>query len=279
MDGRVCVVTGATGGIGGATAEALARMGATVALVARSPERGAEQLQRVAAAAGEAGRGRLYIADLSMQSEVRRLAAEIAADFPRVDVLVNNAGTFSWLRRRTAEGVELQWAVNHLAPYLLTRLLLPRLLAADGGRVINVSSNAHRSGAIDPRDPTRERRRYSGLATYSATKLANILFSRELARRPDAAGLSIAAMHPGVVATEILLGSFPPLRLLRHRMRTPEQGARTVVYLAAAPEVSGRSGEYWIDEQVQAPAPAALDELLGRSLWEWSETAVGGIQG
>jgi len=276
MEGRVCVITGATGGIGGAAAEALARQGATVALVARSAAKGETQLQRIEAAGGEA---RLFLGDLSLQSEVRRLAAEIAAAYPRVDVLVNNAGTFSWLRRRTAEGVELQWAVNHLAAYLLTRLLLPRLQAASGARVIAVSSNAHRSGAIDARDPTGARRRYAPLATYSATKLANLLFTRELARRPEMAGITVAAMHPGVVATEILLGSFPPLRLLRHRMRTPEQGARTVVYLASSADIDGRTGLYWIDEQPREPSPAAQDDLLARSLWDWSETAVGGIEG
>jgi NAD(P)-dependent dehydrogenase (short-subunit alcohol dehydrogenase family) len=270
MRGKVCVVTGATGGIGGATAAELARRGATVALVARDAGRGR------ALAAGLPG-SRLFLADLSRQAEVRRLAAELSAAFPRIDVLVNNAGTFSWRRRRTEDGVELQWAVNHLAPYLLTRLLIPHLRAAEGARVIAVASGAHRKGHVDPRDPTGERRRYSGLATYSATKLANILFTRELARRPEAAGISAHAMHPGVVATEILLGSFPPLRLLKRRMLTPEQGARTVVHLACSPEAATRSGEYWQDERPRDPAPEAHDELLARALWDWSETAVGGV--
>lgn len=274
MTGKICVVTGATGGIGGAAAAELARRGATVALVARSAARGEALRDRLREAGGEV---HLFTADLARQAEVRRVAAELAAAFPRVDVLVNNAGTFSWRRRRTADGVELQWAVNHLAPYLLTRLLLPRLRAAPGSRVIAVSSGAHRNGRIDPRDPTGERRRYSGLATYAATKLANILFTRELAHRPEAAGVAAHAMHPGVVATEILLGSFPPLRLLKGRMLTPEEGARTVVYLATAPEAGTRTGEYWQDERPRDPAPAAQDELLARALWEWSETAVGGM--
>ena len=270
MAGRICVVTGATGGIGAATAAGLAGSGARVALVARSAERGAALQARLTREGGDA---RLFVADLATQADVRRLAAELAAAFPRIDVVVNNAGTFSWTRRRTNEDVELQWAVNHLAPYLLTRLLMPRL--GEDARVVNVSSNSHYQGAIDPRDPTGERRRYSGLRAYAATKLANVLFTRELSRR--APTVTVSALHPGVVATEILLGSFPPLRLLKHRMRTPEQGAETVIYLATAAEAAGRTGEYWQDERPREPSAAALDDVLARSLWEWSEAAVGGV--
>jgi NAD(P)-dependent dehydrogenase (short-subunit alcohol dehydrogenase family) len=277
MDGKTCVVTGATGGIGGAAAEALVRRGATVALVARDAAKGRTLRDRLVDVGGE-DRVRLVIADLSDQSQVRSAALEIRQLFPVLDVLVNTAATFSWRRRRTVDGVELQWAVNHLATYLLTRLLLPSLRRAPEARIVTVSSQAHRSGRIDPRDPTGERRRYSGLGAYSATKLANILFTRELARRPAAAGISVNAMHPGVVATEILLGSFPPLRLLKGRMRTPEEGARTVVHLAAEPQFAGRSGEYWIDDQPVEPALSAQDDLLARALWDWSETVVGGVE-
>lgn len=272
MDGKVCVVTGATGGIGGAAAEGLARRGATVAVVARSEERGAALQARLARVAGGEAGVRLFVADLARQAEVRRLAGELAAAYPRVDVLVNVAATFSWRRVRTEDGVELQWAVNHLAPFLLTRLLLPRLRAAAAARVVTVSSGAHRWGRIDLRDPTGERRRYHGLAAYAATKLANVLFTRELARRLAGSGATANALHPGVVATELLLGGFPPLRLLRAAMRTPEEGARTVLHLAAAPELAGASGGYYEDDAPREPAPPARDDLAARGLWEWSET-------
>jgi NAD(P)-dependent dehydrogenase (short-subunit alcohol dehydrogenase family) len=266
MEGKVCVVTGATGGIGRATARGLAERGATVLLVARDAARGAALREEIARGAGNE-RVHLFRADLSSREQVRAVAGEIAAAHPRVDVLVNNAGVYSFRRQESVDGIELTWAVNHLAPFLLTRLLMEPLRAAGGARVIAVSSEAHRFARIPWHDMAM--RRYFGLRAYNVTKLANILFTRELARRAE--GITAHALHPGVVATEILMGGFPPLRLFRRFLRTHEQGASTPVFLATAPEAAAATGLYWIDERPVDPSPAAQDDGAARRLWEWSE--------
>ena len=274
MSGRVCVVTGASGGIGKETAKGLARTGATVLLLVRSRERGE-------AARGEIVRDvpdaevQLVLADLSVQAEVRRAAAEIIARFPRVDALVNNAASFAWKRTLTPDGIEVQWAVNHLAPFLLTNLLLDRLKESAPSRVVSMSSGAHKGGRMDWDDPQMERGRYSGLGMYARTKLANLLFTRELARRTRGTGVTATAMHPGVVATDLLLKSFPPIRLFRRWMRTPEEGAATTVYLATSPEVAAASGEYFIDRRPATATAAAMDDDAARRLWELSAKMVG----
>ena len=271
MEGKVCVVTGATGGIGGATARGLAARGATVLLVARDAVRG-EALR--ASIARETGNGnvRLLRAELSSLAEVRAAAAEIAAAHPRVDVLVNNAAVYTRKRAESVDGMELQWAVNHLAPFLLTHLLLDRLRAAGGARVVTVSSQAHQGRQI-PWDDMEMRRRYFGWRAYGVTKLANLLFTRELARRE--CGIAAHAVHPGVVATELLMRGFPPIRLFRRFLKTPEEGARTVLFSATSAEAGRSSGKYWIDERTADPDPAALDDEAARQLWGWSEERVG----
>ncbi|MBD0320735.1 MAG: SDR family NAD(P)-dependent oxidoreductase [Gemmatimonadetes bacterium] len=266
MEDKVCVVTGATGGFGGATARALASRGATVLLVARDAVRGGALREEIARATGN-DRVRLVRADLSSQAEVRAAAAEIAA-YPRVDVLVNNAAVYTRKRSETVDGIETQWAVNHLAPFLLTRLLMDRLRAAGAARVVNVSSEAHR-GARIPWADMQMRQRYFGWGAYGVTKLANILFTRELARRET--GIVAHALHPGVVATELLMRGFPPIRLFRRFLKTPEQGASTSIFLATSPEAARSTGKYWIDARPANPAPAALDDDAARRLWEWSE--------
>lgn len=272
MEGKVCVVTGATGGIGGATARALASGGATVLLVARDAARGGALREEIARATGNE-RVRLVRADLSSQAAVRAAAAEIAAAHARVDVLVNNAAVYTRKRSETVDGIETQWAVNHLAPFLLTHLLMDRLRAAGAARVVNVSSQAHR-GARIPWDDMQMRRRYFGWAAYGVTKLANILFTRELARRAGG-GITAHALHPGVVATELLMRGFPPIRLFRRFLKTPEQGASTSIFLATSPEAERVTARYWIDERPADPAPAALDDDAARRLWEWSEEMTG----
>ncbi len=268
MHGKVCVVTGATGGIGAATARGLAEQGATVLLVARDAARGGALRDEIARGTGNE-RVHLFRADLSSQAQVRAVAAEIAAAHPCVDVLVNNAGLYSFRRQESVDGIEMTWAVNHLAPFLLTRLLLGPLRAAGGARVIAVSSQAHRLAKIPWHD--MRMRRYFGLRAYNVTKLANILFTRELARREADGGITANALHPGVVATEILMGGFPPLRLFRRYLRTHQEGARTPVFLASSPRAEGITGRYWIDERPVDPAPTALDDDAARRLWEWSE--------
>jgi NAD(P)-dependent dehydrogenase (short-subunit alcohol dehydrogenase family) len=272
MRGKTVVVTGATGGIGGATARGVAERGATVVLVARDPERGEALRAAISRATGNP-RVRLFLADLSSLAAVRAVAGAIAADHPRIDVLVNNAATYTRRRNVSADGIELQWAVNHLAPFLLTRSLLGPLTAG-GGRVVTVSSAAHR-GARLRWDDLQMRRRYFGWAAYSATKLANLLFTRELARRMAGSGVTANALHPGVVATELLMGGFPPIRLLRRFLRTPEEGAATPVFLATSPAVEGITGRYWIDSKEAQPAAAALDDEAAARLWLWSERMTG----
>ena len=271
MEGKVCVVTGATGGIGGATARGLAARGATVLLVARDAVRGKALRESIARETGNE-RVRLVRADLSSQAEVRAAAAEIAAAHPRVDVLVNNAAVYTRKRAESVDGIELQWAVNHLAPFLLTHLLIDRLRAAGGARVVTVSSQAHQ-GRYMPWDDMEMRRRYFGWRTYGVTKLANLLFTRELARRES--GMIVHAMHPGVVATELLMRGFPPIRLFRRFLKTPEQGAATVLFLATSPEAARSTGTFWIDDRPADPSPAALEDDAARRLWRWSEEMVG----
>ena len=274
MTGRICVVTGASGGIGKATAAGLARRGATVVLVVRSRERGDAARDEIARATGSRDL-RLVLADLSRQADVRRAAAEVLAAFGAVHVLVNNAGVYTFRRQETVDGIEMQWAVNHLAPFLLTKLLLPGLTAGRPARVVAVSSNAHRSAVLRLDDVQMKRGLYRGLRQYCNTKLANVLFTRELARRAAASGVTANAMHPGVVATELLLGGFPPLRLVSRFMRTPEQGAAAAVYLAADPAAAAFTGQYFIDSRPVPPSLQAMDDEAARRLWELSEQMVG----
>jgi retinol dehydrogenase 12 len=268
--GRVCVVTGASGGIGKAAAKELARRGATVALVVRSRERGQAARAEIERDTGN-GDARIVLCDLSRQADVRRAAGELLAAFPRIDVLLNNAAVHTWRRTLSADGIELQWAVNHLAPFLLTGLLLPRLAGSAPARVVTVSSNAHEMADLRWDDLEMRRRRYRGFRQYGNTKRANVLFTRELARRTAGTGVTANALHPGTVATDLLLNGFPPIRLFRRWLRTPEQGAATAVYLATSPEGAGVSGEYFVDERPVALPPAARDDESARRLWEISE--------
>lgn len=274
MRGRVCVVTGANGGIGKATALALAARGATVALVCRRAEAGQAARDEIARATGNED-VHLVLADLSAQAQVRRAAAELLDRVGRIHVLVNNAALYTRHRTVTVDGIEAQWAVNHLAPFLLTNLLLPRLTESAPARVVTVSSGAHRDARLRFDDLNCERSRYRGVVMYAVTKLANLLFTRELARRTAGAGVTANAMHPGVVATELLMNGFPPIRLVRRFLRTPEQGARTAVYLAASPDVEGVTGKYFKDEVPISPSPAALDGASARRLWEASAAMTG----
>ncbi|HEX2078904.1 MAG TPA: SDR family oxidoreductase [Longimicrobium sp.] len=269
MKGRVCVVTGATsGGIGQATAAELVRRGATVVLVARSRER-AERTREAVMQAGGRDRVSVVLADLSVQAQVREAAAEILERWPAVHVLVNNAAVYTPRRQETPDGIELQLAVNHLAPFLLTNLLLDGLRAGAPARVVTVSSGAHRYARLRW-DDLGMRGRYHGLLQYSNTKLCNVLFTRELARRVPAAAVIANTMHPGVVGTDLLFNGWAPLRLLKPFIRTPEQGARTAVHLAAAPEVAGVTGAYFHDERETRPSAAAMDDDAARRLWEIS---------
>jgi retinol dehydrogenase-12 len=273
MKGKVCVVTGATSGIGAAAA--LARLGATVVLVGR--DRG-----RTEAAAAEIGsvRGsppRAEVADLASLEQVRGLAGRLAG-LERIDVLVNNAGLVLGERRITPDGFEYVFALNHLAPFLLTSLLLPKLTASAPARVVTVTSDAHSAARLDLSDPNLERR-WDSWRSYANSKLANILFTRELARRLDGTGVTANCAHPGVVRTGFGREARPLLKLgvtiARPFMLSPERGADTIVYLASSPDVADQTGGYYVKRQRREPSAAARDDAAARQLWELSEKMTG----
>ncbi len=276
MSGRICLVTGATRGIGRATAEALAKSGAHVLLHGRdSASVGAVCREMV-----RYGHVNGVVGDLSSLAAVRKLANEVAAQHPRLDVLVNNAGTGTRRRQVTVDGFERTFAVNHLAPFLLTNLLLERLKAGKAARVVTVSSMAHRGAALDFDDLNWEKRKYSGLGAYGASKLANILFTVELANRLAGSGVTANCLHPGVVATNIFAafggrtGKVFTV-LLRPFMLSPANGAKTSVYLASSPEVEKVTGKFFDKCREVTPTPAAQDIAAAKQLWEISAKLTG----
>ncbi|MGN6634286.1 MAG: SDR family oxidoreductase [Oryzihumus sp.] len=278
MTGRTALVTGGTHGIGLATAQALASSGAPVTLVGRNADktgRVVEALRR------DSGNDRVegLVADLSSQAEVRRLATEFAAAHDRLDVLVNNVGGFWATRHLTADGLERTFALNHLAPFLLTHLLRPLLESSAPARVVTVSSGAQALGRIDFDDLQGEHS-YSGQRAYNQSKLANVLFTYELARRLEGTGVTANALHPGVVRTGFGREdpSFPYralLPLVRPFLLSPERGAQTSVYLASSPEVEGVSGKYFVKKQERRSSRASYDTQVARRLWDVSAELTG----
>jgi NAD(P)-dependent dehydrogenase (short-subunit alcohol dehydrogenase family) len=267
----VVVLTGATRGIGRAAAIELARRGAAVALVGRDPER-VRLVAEEATAAGDGGRVQGHVADLVLMSNVRALADEIRERYERVDVLANNAGALFASRKETPEGFEQTFALNHLAPFLLTNLLRDRLA---GGRVVTTASDAHKSGRLDL-DDLQSEKSYSA-REYGTSKLCNILFTRELARR--APELHANCFHPGVVRTGFAKNETGIWKVVATLgapfFRSPERGARSLVWLALSDDAAGLCGEYIEDEKVVAPSAQAQDDSLARSLWEQSARLVG----
>lgn len=274
--GKRVVITGGTGGIGLAAAEALAARGALLTIVGRSAARASAAAARIAAAAPGAEVVQL-VADLSSQADVRRLAGDILARHERIHVLANNAGAFFVDRQLTADGLERTWALNHLSPFLLTTLLLDRLKASAPARVITTSSAAHRGAHIPWDDPGAERG-YRGFARYGQSKLANILFTAELARRLGGTGVTANCFHPGLVATGFGMNNrglaAAALALVRPFARTPARGAETLVWLADAPEAGAHTGLYFVDRRPARPDAAALDPGAAARLWSESEAAV-----
>lgn len=273
MDGRVCLITGATSGIGKAAATGLARQGAQVVLVGR--DRG--RAEDVAAEIGSSSPAvpRVEIADLASMEQVRALAGRVAA-LERVDVLINNAGLLAGERRVTPDGFEHVFAVNHLAPFLLTNLLLPKLTPP--ARVVTVTSDAHGAASLDLGNPHLANG-WDSWRSYANSKLANILFTRELARRLDGTGVTANCAHPGVVRTGFGREAKPLMRygliLARPFFLSPERGADTVVYLASSPDVAGETGGYYVKRQRREPSAAARDDATARKLWEISEKMTG----
>ena len=270
LSGKTVLVTGATGGIGRVAARELVGQGARVYLIGRS----AQRTPQVAEEIGAAG---YIVADLSEMAEVRRAAQEFRAREGALDVLLNNAGGVFQPRQETRAGIEMTWALNHLAYFLLTQELLPLLRAAPEARIVNVSSSAHATGRMRW-DDLEFRRGYSAFAAYSQSKLANVLFTRELSRRLAGTRVTANALHPGFVATGFGRNNGPGmarvLNLMGRFAKTEEQGAQTSVYMASSPLVQGVSGRYFADEHEVKPAPRALDDGAAARLWEVSEVYV-----
>jgi NAD(P)-dependent dehydrogenase (short-subunit alcohol dehydrogenase family) len=266
------VLTGATRGIGRAAAVELARQGADVAVVGRDPGRVKAVAEEAAAADGGATIHE-HVADLTLMAEVRRLADELRERYPRIDVLANNAGALFASRKVTAEGLEQTFALNHLAPFLLTNLLRDRL---SGGLVVTTASDAHQSGRLDLGD-LQSAQSYGAMRVYGTTKLCNILFTRELARR--APELRANCFHPGVVRTGFGKNENGIWKVLTTLggpfLRSPERGARSLVWLALSDEAEPLTGEYVVDEKVAKPSAQARDDSLARGLWERSAELVG----
>lgn len=277
IEGSICVITGASAGIGKATATEMARLGARVVMVCRNRERGRKALVEICHASGSSSVD-LLLADLSVQAEVRALASRIASDYPQVDVLINNAGLFRWKRELTADGLEMTFAVNHLAYFLLTLSLLDTLRESAPSRIINVSSAAHRGATMDFGDLQGENK-FRGFRAYRRSKLANLMFTYELARRLESTGVTTNAVHPGMVASRFGRpgnGLFSVLfRAAAPLMRSPEEGARTTIYLASSPDLDGVNGGYFVNEKQIESSTASHDTEAAQRLWSESLALTG----
>ncbi len=273
MQGKTVVATGATSGIGEVAVVELARMGARIVFIARDAERAEATLAKLEAVAP--GRGHsAHIADLSLVAETRRVGGEIAAGEARVDVLINNAGAIFSNRRVTAEGLEMTFALNHMAYFTLTDCLRERLVGSAPARVVSTASAAHAGARLDF-DDLQCARDYNGMRAYRRSKLANVLFTHELAQRLVGTGVTANCLHPGFVASRFgdeaggwTAWLFP---FVKRFAISPAQGAETIVYLASSPDVATASGEYFAKRKVQTPSRAARDDAAAARLWEKSE--------
>jgi retinol dehydrogenase 12 len=276
MRGKVCIVTGATGGIGRITAREVARRGAAVVIIGRNRARGDAAVAEARAVGGASAT--FLAADLSSQNDIRRLAGEILERHPRIDVLVNNAGGMFRRRSLSPDGIEMTFALNHLSYYLLTHLLLPALTKAPAARIVNVASNAHRGVTIDF-DHLQGERQYRSLKAYKRSKLANICFTFELARRLEGGPVRANALHPGFVATDIGARSdwmaTIAWRLVSRLAIDVEKGAETSVHLAASKDVEGVNGRYFSKCRPAAPSAPACDRDVQRRLWDVSAAMTG----
>lgn len=278
MTGKNVLITGANSGIGKETAKALAQMGAHIIMLCRSQARGEAARSEIIQDSGSSSID-LLIADLSLQSEVRRIAAEIRERYDRLDVLNNNAGAFFNDYQETEDGIERTFALNHLAYFLLTEELLDLLKATPGARIVNVSSGAHYPGHIHFED-VNLKGEFSGMKAYGQSKLANVLHANELDRRLTAADdITVNSLHPGFVGTNFGKnngGFFKVIMaLLRPFAKSEEKGAETSIYLCASPDVADVSGKYFDNKQVKSPSEEAQDPQVAQRLWELSEELVG----
>ena len=276
LSGKIALVTGATAGIGLITAEALAKMGATVVIVSRNEQKCRDVVAQIQANTGNT-RVEYIAGDLSAMAQVCAVAAEFLRRYDRLHILVNNAGAFINDRQVSADGYEMTFALNHLNYFYLTQLLQDTLIASAPARIVNVSSDAHRGGKINFDDLMSEKS-YSGFGVYSMSKLANVLFTNELAQRLEDSGVTANSLHPGFVATNFgknnggIVGFFMPV--VQMFALSPEKGAETSIHLAASPAVEGVTGKYFTKKMPVQPAKAALDVASQRRLWEVSEKLI-----
>jgi retinol dehydrogenase 12 len=279
MKEKVCIITGATDGIGKAAAHAIALQGAKLLIHGRDPDKGERAVAELMARSGNPQIEFLQ-ADFSSLAGVRQLAAAIMERTPRIDVLVNNAGAVFVKRILSKDGHEMTFAVNHLAPFLLTHLLLTTLKSAAPSRIVTTASHAHRGAKISF-DDLQATRQYAAMSAYGTSKLANILFTRALAKRLQGTGVTATCLHPGFVRTNFGANNeFSPFfkrvfGLVSRFARTPEKGAETVVYLATSPQVQDASGGYYFDCKLTPPSSSAQDDGAAEHLWQLSEQLVG----
>jgi NAD(P)-dependent dehydrogenase (short-subunit alcohol dehydrogenase family) len=278
MAHKAVLITGATGGIGKAAAIGLAAMGARVGITGRDRTR-AEQAARDIEAKSEGAAVDVFVADLSSQAEVRRMADEVLAIYPRLDVLVNNVGGFWAHRHLTSDGLEHTFALNHLAPFLLTNLLLDRLITSAPARVVTVASGAQSFGKVDFGDLMGEQD-YSGQHAYNQSKLANVMFTYELARRLDGTGVTATVLHPGMTNTSFSAedparAMAPIVLVARPFMKSPKKGAETVLYLASSPTVEGVTGKYFANRKAKKSNISSYDGQITSRLWQVSADLVG----
>jgi NAD(P)-dependent dehydrogenase (short-subunit alcohol dehydrogenase family) len=278
LAGKICLVTGATAGIGRVAAYQLAGMGATVVGVGRNFARCESTCAEIRASTGNPN-VEYIVSDLSEQAQIRNLAEKFLGKYDRLGVLVNNAGAFFFRRQESSEGIEKTFALNHLNYFLLTNLLLDRIIASEPARIVNVSSGMHQGAEINF-DDLEMKRRYSGLKAYAQSKLANVLFTYELSRRLEGRRVTTNAMTPGFVATQIGQNNGLVIRLIvkaSHLFgaKSPEEGARTILYLATSPEVEGLTGAYYVDCQARRSSPVSYDIDVAKRLWEISDSMTG----
>jgi NAD(P)-dependent dehydrogenase (short-subunit alcohol dehydrogenase family) len=277
MKQKTCMVTGATSGIGLETARVLALQGATIVAVGRNPEKGSAVVSQIRNVTGNPSVDFMQ-ADLSVQAEIRHLAEAFKDRYPRLDVLINNAGAIFLKRELSKDGIEMTFAVNHLSTFLLTNLLLETLKESAPARVVNVSSDMHEKAELNF-DDLEGAQKYSGLKAYGKSKLCVLFFTYELARRLETTQVTVNALHPGTVGTNIgsnngwLVRLFIPL--YRLFTKSPAKGAETSIYLASSPELEKVSGKYFVDKMPVASSPISYDEAVSRRLWEISKRMTG----
>ncbi|HWA30773.1 MAG TPA: SDR family oxidoreductase [Rhizomicrobium sp.] len=278
MQDKVVVVTGATSGIGEVAADRLAQKGARIVFVARDRERGEETRKHLRAIAGHTDHT-VHYADLTLVAEQKRVAKEIADSEPQIDVLINNAGAMFATREVTSEGLEKTFALNHMSYFTITNILLDRLKATPHARIVSTASDAHRAGRLDLNDLQWEHHRYVGFGVYGNSKLHNVMFTRELAKRLAGTGVTANCLHPGFVGTRFghNTGGFMAwaTRVAQNFALTPEQGAETIIWLADSDDVEGKTGGYYEKKKLIAPSRTAMDDVAAKKLWDMSAKIAG----